>query len=126
MGRPKKPTAALLTAGSFDKNPQRAQGRGNDATPTEGLQSMPDYLSEAEKRCWSTIIDQCTPGVLKKSDWIGVLAMTRLLAKLEAGTIIAPEHSQLRAYLVEFAMTPKARPGVQIPKAPNANEFSTI
>jgi hypothetical protein len=126
MGRPRKPTAVLLANGAFEQNPQRAVGRGVEPQPTGELAPPPAYLSPHELECWQKIVAECTAGVLKKPHWTAVLAATRLRAKLELGDILAPEHSQLRGWLRELAMTPASTTNVHVPPEKAANEFSNI
>ena len=126
MPQPRKSTKILKQSGAFAHNPSRAVGRGNDANPTGDLEGKPTYLNPTEILCWDKIVSTATPGVLKRSDWITVLATTRLFARLEEGTITAAEHGQLKGYLQELAMTPKARPNVQIPVDKAINQFNNL
>jgi len=126
MPQPKKPTRVLAAAGAFDKDPQRAIGRGDDMKPTGELRECPEFFDETQAQCWAELVAMMPPGVLKNADNFAVENLAVLQAMRRDGTATMATYAQITVLLDRFGLNPKARPNVQIPKQPGANPFSIL
>jgi hypothetical protein len=126
MGRHKKPTQALATSGAFDKNPQRAAGRGDDLKTVGDLGSPPQALSLEECGEWARIVSFYPSGTLKSGHWYAVLTLAQLGAKTIAGNMLPADRAQFKNFLSEMGLTLKSAANVQLPKSKAENEFANI
>jgi hypothetical protein len=101
---------------------------GADLSPAGELRNCPDFLSDMQKLCWSEIVDDMPPGVLKNADNFAVEALARLMAKVRTpGEDTPAVYAQLGASLDRFGMNPKARANVKVPANPkDKNAFANL
>src|SRR4051812_4480319 len=117
MARPRIPSAIHLAQGKMQPGTPNAarfekQGRGNEPVPPAPISAeVPAHMNctEAQQVLWKRILEIIPQGVAGSSDEIALQALVVLWSKLNDGTIVAVEWSQLRGLLVQFGMTPAAR-----------------
>lgn len=116
MGRNRTPTAILDAKGTFLVNPQRA--RSDEPATDRPLGSPPRYLTDAEKKVWKELADQCLPGVVFESDRTEFEMLVRLKAKMidDFWSMKSADKALLVTLGSKFAMTPADRSKVTVDK----------
>lgn len=111
------PTEVLSLRGAFKNHPERARPDEPEAVGEVG--DPPDRLDESDVLAWETIVSECAPGVLCRSDRIAVEIAAILLAeKWELKRVFPKEKLvELRHYLQAFGMLPADRSRVMVKKA---------
>ena len=126
MPAPRKSTAEHVASGAMQHDPARFADRGKDLEPTGELRECPEFLNEFERQCWSEIVADMPPGVLKNADNFAVENLSRLQAMIRTGQGTGAIYAQTSALLDRFGMNPKARPNVQIPVKKQSGGFADV
>src|SRR5690349_2731812 len=109
MARPRKPTASLEAAGSFQRHPERKAARSGEPTPTGSLGEPPEGLEGEEKAIWRELATLLPPGVAGNSDRFAFEELVRLKAGARRRRLNAGEQGLLLSYLSKFGLTPSDR-----------------
>lgn len=113
MGRPRKPTALLETAGAFAKNPQRRIARQGEPIPTGELGEPPACLDREEKAAWRELAAELQPGVAGNCDRSAFEELVKLKVGARRHRLSGTEQGLLLSYLSKFGLTPSDRSKVR-------------
>lgn len=114
MGRPKLPKNVHYLKGTDKKDPQRMRARENEPEDTRDLGSVPETLTELERKAWDEIVNNAIPGVLGQADRQAVELAAVLMTKFRARETTAADIGQLIRLLGQFGMTPSERSKINV------------
>lgn len=112
MARTRKPTNILQLKGGFKSHADRARARANEPTPLGPLDTKPpSWLTEAQRVCYTEIMDTCHPDVLSTADATVVQLVACLTAEFREnpGKMPVARMVRLMTGLGMLGMTPADR-----------------
>jgi hypothetical protein len=110
MPTPRKTIAQLALTGTLSRHSGRYQSRiASKTTVISPIGKAPTFLSPHEKTIWAEIVRTAPPGVLTKSERIGLEVIVKLVARMRTDQIKPSELNTLFAMLGRYGMNPADR-----------------
>ena len=107
----------LDAKGAYLAHPER-RPKGEPKPKSKLSKTAPKHLTDDQKLLWKELMGMIPPGVAFNSDRWALEELVVLKDESRKGTIGDAAATRLKAYLVEFGLTPVARTRVNVEAAP--------